>query len=96
MDLKKQLTALGILTIATGALALPALADFGVSFNRYDYDRDGRWNYREFVDANRAYYIHHPGAVVMEEPVLRRDFRRIDRDNDGYVRVDEVRRYHEW
>ena len=96
MDLRKQVMSFGLLALASVAFALPALADFGVSFHRYDYDHDGRWNYREFADANHEYYRQHPRTVIMNDDGLRREFRHVDRDNDGLVRVEEVRHYHDW
>jgi hypothetical protein len=96
--MKKQLTTLCLFAMAFGALQLPATAfDFGVSvFNKYDHNHDGRWNYRDFNDANRYYYQTHPQAVIINNRDLRRDFNRLDTDNDGYVNVEEVRTYHTW
>lgn len=96
MNMTKHIAALGMLALAYGAFTLPALADFSIAFGRHDYNNDGRWNYREFRDANSYYYNHHPQVQYLGDRELRRQFRRLDTDNDGYVRMGEVRTYRNW
>jgi len=92
--MKKQLAALCLLTLAFGTFQMPARADFSLDFGRHDRNRDGRWSYREFNDANNYYYRHHPGVTVRLN--TRRDFDRLDRNGDGYLNMDEVRTYRNW
>lgn len=96
MNLNKHVLGPAILALAFGALALPALADINLSFGRHDYNHDGRWSYNEFRDANVDYYHHHHGVQILGDRELRHEFRRLDRDNNGYVGVEEIRTYHDW
>jgi hypothetical protein len=95
-DMKRQIAGSILFALALGMLQVPALADFNLSFGRNDYNHDGRWNYREFNDANRYYYQHHPDVVVESGRSLRHEFRRLDTDNDGYLNAQEVRTYRNW
>ena len=94
--MKRQLTAVVLFSLAFGALQLPARADFNVAFGRHDRNHDGRWDYREFNDANRYYYQSHPEVQVINQRDMRRDFDRMDINHDGYLDTNEVRTYRTW
>ena len=97
LQMNKQLAALGLVTMMFGALQLPAQAELNVSlFGRHDRNHDGRWNYREFRDANNYYYQTHPAVEIINTRDMQNDFYRLDRNNDGYVDIDEVRGYRAW
>ncbi len=94
--MKRQLAALCLFALAFGTLQLPARADFNVSFGRHDYNHDGRWDRREFNDANRYYYQHHPSVQVISRRDYRNEFNRLDTNHDGYLSRQEVRTYRNW
>jgi len=94
--MKRQLAASFLFILACGMLQLPARADFNVLFGRHDRNHDSRWNYREFNDANRYYYQRHPDVQVISRRDLRRDFDRMDTDQDGYLNMQEVQTYRTW
>jgi hypothetical protein len=95
-DMKRQIAGSILFALALGMLQVPALADVNLSFGRHDYNHDGRWNYREFNDANRYYYQRHPDVQVVTGRHLRREFRRLDGDQDGYLYPQEVQTYRTW
>jgi hypothetical protein len=94
--MKRQLAALFLFALAFGALQLPAQAGVNVSFGRHDYNNDGRWDRREFYDANRYYYQRHPSVQVISRRDLNRDYDRLDTNHDGYLSRQEVRTYRTW
>jgi len=94
--MKKQLAALILFTMALGTLQLPARADLNVTFGKHDRNHDGRWTYEEFNDANRNYYRQHHDEKVMSQRDLHREFKRLDKDNNGYLTKEEVQTYHNW
>jgi hypothetical protein len=94
--MKRQIAASILFALAFGMVQLPALAEFNLSFGRYDGNNDGRWNYREFNNANRYYYQQNPTVEVMSRRDLRREYRRLDTDYDGYLSPREVETYHTW
>jgi Ca2+-binding EF-hand superfamily protein len=91
--MKKQFALLVLTLISLGSLQLPALAD--PWFDHWDRDHDGRWNYNDFRAANRAYWAAHHEHVLADQ-ALRRAYRELDHDHDGYVTVEDVRTYHHW
>jgi hypothetical protein len=93
--MNNKLAALCLFALTLGVAQLPAQADLNVAFGRHDGDHDGRWNRREFYDANR-YYAHNHPTVVINQRDMDRDYRRLDRDHDGYLNGEEVRTYRNW
>jgi len=91
--MKRQLAVLFLFALTFGTLQLPARAEFNVTFGRHDYNHDGRWNRREFYDANNYYYRHHHNVQVINTP---QEFNRLDLNHDGYLNREEVRTYHTW
>jgi len=91
----KQLASLCLLALTAGVCQLPAQADLNVSFGRHDLNHDGRWNRREFQDANRYYGRNHP-TVIINRRDINRDYYRLDSNHDGYLDGNEVRGYRDW
>lgn len=91
--MKRQLAAAMLFAVALGTFQLPARADFGVTFGRYDGDHDGHWNYNEFNRANTYYGHHHRGAVVVNN---QDEFNRLDVNHRGYLDRGQVEGYHTW
>jgi Ca2+-binding EF-hand superfamily protein len=91
--MRKLLAASFLFTVMFGCVQLPAHAEFNNAFGRHDHNHDGRWNRREFCDANNNYYRHHHTAEVIDN---RNEFNRLDRNGDGYLNREEVRTYHNW
>jgi hypothetical protein len=91
--MKRQLAALFLFSLILGSTQLPANAQFNVAFGRHDYNRDGRWDRREFNNANAYYYQRHPHVQVLDNDG---DFDRLDRNRDGYLGREEVRTYRTW
>ena len=91
--MKKQLATAMLCALAFGAFQLPARADFGVTYGRYDHNHDGHWDYNEFNNANRYYNHHHHGVVVVNN---RDEFNRLDVNHDGYLNREEIQTYHNW
>lgn len=81
--------------LACASLQLAAQADDGW-FNRWDSNHDGYWNWREFHNANRYYYQHHPEGPAYGYWGLHRQFHDLDHDGDGRLRPDDVRGFHNW
>lgn len=94
--MKRQLATLLLCAMAIATLPMPARADFNVSFGRFDRNHDGRWNYREFNDANQYYYRNHPGVQIMSRRQMRDEFNRLDTDNDGYINEQVAQTYRTW
>ena len=94
--MNKQLAALCLCFGLLATLQPPARSDFNLSFGRHDCNHDGRWNYREFNDANQYYYRSHPEVTVINQRRMRNDFDRLDMNHDGYLNQQEVRTYRTW
>jgi Ca2+-binding EF-hand superfamily protein len=91
--MKRQFSLLASLVVGL-AMISPALAD--TWYEHHDGDHDGRWNYNEFRDAHNNWYnVHHEGRVYNDGD-LHGQFKRLDRDHDGYVSQREVRTFHRW
>lgn len=61
----------------------------------YDRDNDNRWNYDEFVAAQRAWQMRH-GQNLMSDDELHQSWERLDKDRDGYLSPYEANRFHKW
>lgn len=94
--MRSYIAAACLLALAWGSLQLPARAEFNIAFGRHDRNHDGRWSYRDFNDANRYYYRHHPGVEILNSRDLHRDFVRMDTNGDGYLQSSEVEGYRTW
>jgi hypothetical protein len=92
--MKMQLVAVGLLAITFGVWQLPAQAD-EVYFGRSDRNHDGRWDNREFYNANRYYGHHHPEVIITRNN-SNQNFMRLDRNHDGWLDRDEVQGYRHW
>ncbi len=64
-------------------------------FKKYDYDHDRKWNYDEYVKAQRDWEIAHH-QKVMSDKELREYYDHHDKDKDGYWATEEMRRAHHW
>ena len=91
--MKKQLALMALTLVSLGSLQLPALAD--PWFDRWDHNHDSRWDYNEFRAANHDYWKAHQEKVLADKE-LRRAYRHLDTDHNGYVTVQEVKTYHNW
>jgi len=84
IDMTKQKAALFLFALAFVAFQAPANA-LNIDFGRHDRDHDGRWNRDEYDRANAYYYGHRHHNHTFET---------LDRNHDGYLDRNEVRRYY--
>jgi Ca2+-binding EF-hand superfamily protein len=82
------------LSVFFGISSIPAEA-FGIDFNVYDHNHDGRWDRRDYYNAYRAYHLHHDRVYLPRAEVYRR-FDQCDVNHDGYLTPVEVREIHTW
>jgi hypothetical protein len=93
--MKKYSLLAGIIWFGFLCLQGPALANHDYWYKKYDRDNDARWNYDEYLAAQRqweAQYHRHP----MSEKQLREYYKKLDKNRDGYLSPEEARRGHGW
>jgi hypothetical protein len=93
--MRKQIALVALAWSLFGAVQLPASADT-VWFKTYDTNADGLWSYPEFVKAQEQYILVHPQATRVTTTELRRQFDGLDVDHSGFVKMEQVRTYHDW
>jgi Ca2+-binding EF-hand superfamily protein len=53
-------------------------------------------SYPEFVEAQDHWVKVHPKEVTITRKELRRQFDDLDTDHDGYVKIEQIRTFHDW
>jgi len=93
--MKKQILLTGIALLSLTSIQVPALADYHDWHRKYDVDNDGRWKYEEYQQGQRAWEAEHK-RHPMSDKQLRDYYKKLDKDHDGYLSAEEMRRAHHW